>query len=147
MSPTEETPTARSAPVALVTGASRNIGRAIARALARDGFHVACFARSADDLAETVKLIEQDGGTATSHPGDATNEGDLRSVVGAISAAHGGLDLLVNNAGIIHDTPSSDLDPADFRRVLEVNLVAYFTLAAASHGLLRNSPRRLELKG
>jgi len=127
-------------PVAIVTGASRNIGRAIAVSLAQDGYFVACFARNADDLRETVQLITQQGGAAAAFPGDAANEDDLRNLVAGVVDSVGRIDVLVNNAGIIHDTPSKDLAPSEFRAVLEVNLVAYFALASASYPYLSRSP-------
>jgi len=87
--------------VAIVTGAGRGIGRAIAQALAAASAKVAVAARSEKELAETVALIEADGGTAAAFPADVTNASAISSAFAEIERALGPVDLLVNNAGII----------------------------------------------
>jgi NAD(P)-dependent dehydrogenase (short-subunit alcohol dehydrogenase family) len=85
--------------VALITGASKGIGRVMSRMFAREGAAVVCAARSRALVEETAALIEADGGRAIAAPGDAGAEADVRRVVGAAVAAFGKLDTLVNNAG------------------------------------------------
>lgn len=85
--------------VALITGASKGIGRVMSRLFAREGAAVVCAARSRDLVKETVALIEGDGGRALAVTGDAATEGDVQKMVAAGVTAFGKLDVLVNNAG------------------------------------------------
>src|SRR5688500_19116601 len=90
--------------VALVTGASRGLGRAIAIALGANGAKVACVARDATKLAETVSAIQQAGGTAEAFACDVTKGESVSQVVEQVTEKWGKLDILVNNAGITKDT-------------------------------------------
>lgn len=123
--------------VALVTGASRGIGRAIAIALAEYDFSVACFARDKAKLDETVALIEAAGGKASVHTGDVSNDDDLQKLVDEVSALHGGIDVLVNNAGITEGAAAKNISPDRFREVLNVNLVAPWVLARAVQPVMK----------
>ena len=123
--------------VALVTGASRNIGRAIALTLAGDGYKVACFGRDAAALQETASLISKAGGEASIHVGDVTSDDALAEFVEEAREQHGGIDLVVNNAGTMHEASVDEVTPAMFRQTLDVNLVACYTLARAAHPDLR----------
>jgi len=124
--------------VALVTGASRNIGRSIARALAADGFEVACFGRDRAALDETAGLIRAAGGVASVHVGDVASDAALEGFVAAAVAQHGGIDVVVNNAGIMREAKASDVTPDQFRQVLDVNLVSCYVLARAAYPHLRD---------
>ena len=124
-------------PVALVTGASRNIGRAIAVAMAGEGYTVACFGRDRTSLEETARLVRSAGAVASVHLGDVARDDDVMAFVDAAVAAHGGINLVVNNAGILIEAETDDVTPAQFRQVLDVNLVAYYALARAAHPHLR----------
>lgn len=115
--------------VALVTGASRNIGRAIAQALAASGHEVACLGRDRAALEETAALITSAGGKASVVVGDAARNEDLHAAVQATVQAHGGLDVVINNAGALREARAESLSPADFAADLQVNLVAQFALA------------------
>ena len=84
--------------VCLVTGGGRGIGRAIALALAKAGAKVAVLARSRNELAETVGLIQADGGTAELFPADVTDADALADAVEKVERVLGPIDLLVNNA-------------------------------------------------
>lgn len=124
-------------PVALVTGASRNIGRAIAIALARTGHAVACFGRDQVALNETAALIRKIGSEASVHVGDAGSDTALEDFARGAAEAHGGIDVLVNNAGVMREVRIVDMPPAEFRKVVDVNLTAYYTLARAAYSELR----------
>jgi NAD(P)-dependent dehydrogenase (short-subunit alcohol dehydrogenase family) len=85
--------------VAIITGASKGIGRVMSRTFAREGACVVCAARSADLVKETADLIEKEGGRAIAVTGDAAREDDVRRLVEAAVQAFGLVDTLVNNAG------------------------------------------------
>ena len=85
--------------VALITGASKGIGRVMSRLFAKEGAAVVCAARSRDLVEETAALIKSDGGRAVAVTGDAATEADVRKMIAAGVTAFGKLDVLVNNAG------------------------------------------------
>jgi NAD(P)-dependent dehydrogenase (short-subunit alcohol dehydrogenase family) len=85
--------------VALITGASKGIGRVMSRLFAKEGAAVVCAARGRDLVEETAALITGDGGRAVAVTGDAATEGDVQKMVAAGVKAFGKLDVLVNNAG------------------------------------------------
>jgi NAD(P)-dependent dehydrogenase (short-subunit alcohol dehydrogenase family) len=110
--------------IAVVTGAGRGIGRAIAQTLASEGAHVAALARSKNELAETVALIEKSGGRARMHVVDVTDEPAIRSVFAEIERSHGRVDLLVNNAGAPGPFgPFWENDFSEWARTMNVNLL------------------------
>ncbi len=107
--------------VAVVTGASRGIGLAIARRFAAAGAHVAVVARSLDTsstfpgtLAETVRLIEDAGGSAFPVRADITQAADRARLIEAVQAELGPIDVLVNNAGTASYSPAADVSPEDY---------------------------------
>lgn len=110
--------------VALVTGASAGIGRAVARRLADLGLRVALTARRAERLAALAAEIEAAGGQALAVPADARDEAALLEVFAQIRAAWGGVDLLINNAGLGRVAPLATGSTADWRAMLEVNVLA-----------------------
>src|SRR5882672_12683513 len=85
--------------VAIVTGASKGIGRVMSRRFAREGARVVCAARSAALVEETAALIRNDGGDAIAVVADAGREQDVKAIVDAALGAFGKIDTLVNNAG------------------------------------------------
>jgi NAD(P)-dependent dehydrogenase (short-subunit alcohol dehydrogenase family) len=85
--------------VALITGASKGIGRVMSRLFAKEGAAVVCAARSRDLVEETVALVKKDGGRAVAVTGDAALEGDVQRIIAAGVKTFGKLDVLVNNAG------------------------------------------------
>ena len=117
--------------IALVTGASRGIGRAIATTLARQGATVVAAAR-ADNAAETVAAITAAGGRAEAVSIDVTDSAALEALPGTIVAKHGRLDILVNNAGITRDQLLMRMKRDDWDAVLATNLTAAFTLTQAA---------------
>lgn len=109
--------------VALVTGGGRGLGRAFALALAAAGSRVTVVARSADELAETVRLVEQQGGKARAFTADVTDAEAMERTFAAVERSLGGVDLLVNNAGVVAPLgPLIENDAAAWWRALEVNL-------------------------
>jgi len=118
--------------VAIVTGGGRGIGRAIALALARAGAAVAVVARSPDQLAETVSLIEEARGRAISVPADVTDERAIQHMVNEVERRLGPVDLLVNNAGILGPIgPVWDVDTDEWWRCMDINLRGPFLCAKA----------------
>ena len=85
--------------VAIITGASKGIGRVMSLQFAREGARVVCNARSAELVKETVRLVEKAGGSAIAVVGDAAQEADVKNLVAASVKAFGKIDTLVNNAG------------------------------------------------
>ena len=110
---------------ALITGASRGLGRALARELARDGWHLAIDARDADALSAAVQEI---GGNTTAIAGDVTDPAHRANLVRAVD---GGLDLLVNNASTLGPTPMprlADLPVTDLAAAFATNVLAPLAL-------------------
>jgi len=109
--------------VAVVTGGGRGIGRAIARSLASAGAAVAVLARSQDELAETVRLIEEAEGRARSFAADVTDPAAVRNAIRAVQESLGPVDVLVNNAGAVEPLgPFAENNVEDWWRTMEVNL-------------------------
>ncbi|EME66918.1 putative short-chain dehydrogenase [Rhodococcus ruber BKS 20-38] len=123
--------------VAVVTGAGRGIGRAIAAGLARRGAHVIVVDK--DDPADTIEGIRAEGGAADPYIADVSDEDQVTELADTVAGIHGGADILVNNAGIYPFVPIDDLDYATWRKVLAVNLDAQFLLAKALLSQLRRS--------
>lgn len=113
---------------ALVTGASRGVGRALAVALARSGRAVGLVARGADGLAETARACRSHGVDAHWVAADLTDPRASTEAVGRLQDALGSVDLLVNNAGRIESSPGFlwDADPEDWWSTVETNLLAPF---------------------
>jgi 3-oxoacyl-[acyl-carrier protein] reductase len=119
--------------VALVTGASRGIGRAIAEGLAREGAAVAVNYRSGKELAdEVVAGIEQSGGRAVAVGGDVSEYGDAETLVAQTVEQLGGLHILVNNAGVARDALIYNMDPGDWLDVMRVNFGGTFNCTKAA---------------
>ena len=135
--------------VALVTGASSGIGRAIAVAWARDGARVGCAARSAGGLAEVVAEIEKSGGTGLAIPTDVTDRAQVERMLERAVSALGGLDLLLINAGgnLERNLVGED-DPDGWLATVHLNLVgAYYTARAAIPHLKARGGGRILLMG
>jgi NAD(P)-dependent dehydrogenase (short-subunit alcohol dehydrogenase family) len=131
---------------ALVTGASRGIGQAIAVAFAQRGADVLVVARTTAGLAETVDLAKGAPGSVVPLTADLRSEESIEGAVAEAVSRLGGLDILVNNAADDHDSAIEDTDLATWQRVLELNLQSCFLLcraasehlAASGHGKVIN---------
>jgi len=124
--------------VAIVTGASQGLGRAIAADLARCGAKVACVARNAEKLSEVVTKIQETGGEAEAISCDVTDESSVDKVVDDVTEKWGKLDILVNNAGITRDTLLPRMSTAEWDDVINTNLRGAFLFArAASRVMMR----------
>jgi len=126
--------------LALVTGASRGIGAAIAEALAREGAHVILTARTAGGLEEVEGRIHEQGGSATIAPLDLTDGDSIARLGAAVRDRWGTLDLLVLNAAMLGTlTPVAQIDGKEFNRLLTLNLLAQQAMIATFDSMLRNS--------
>ena len=117
--------------IALVTGASQGIGRAIALDLAKHGATVALAARSFDKLESLATEITSAGGTAKPFPLDVTSEDSVKSCAKAVLADLGSCHILVNNAGITRDGLALRMKLPDFDDILRANLTSAFLLTQA----------------
>lgn len=128
-------------PVALVTGASRGIGAATAKALAAAGYHVLLTARTEGGLEATESAIHDAGGSATIAPFDITDGDAVDRLAQAVGGRWGKLDALVLNAAILGDLmPVSHVEPKDFEKLFRTNVTANYRLIRAFDLLLRASP-------
>ncbi len=127
--------------VALITGASRGIGAAVARAFAREGAHVILVSRTQGGLEAMDDLIRSEGGSATLVPLDVKDGPGIDRLGGAVMERWGRLDVLVGNAGILGTlTPLSHLKPKTMDDLLAVNVTANWRLIRSFEPLLRAAP-------
>ncbi|CAA7268621.1 unnamed protein product [Cyclocybe aegerita] len=114
--------------IALVTGASRGIGRSIALRLSRDGFKLALndLPSSKEVLEEVQSEIINNGGQAMTVPGDVSVEKDVESMVTNVAETYGGLDVMVANAGIATIVPLLESTTQQFERILSVNVIGVY---------------------
>lgn len=117
--------------VAIITGASRGIGRAIALALASQGAKVVASARNAEALAKLTAEIKSQGGDALAVVGDVAVEDDANNLVKQAVAAYGQVDVFINNAGITRDGLLLRMKNADWDAVLDTNLKGAFLCTRA----------------
>ncbi|MBI1737096.1 MAG: SDR family oxidoreductase [Candidatus Rokubacteria bacterium] len=133
--------------VAIVTGASRGLGRAMALALGEAGAAVALAARSKPDLDETARLVTATGGRALVVTTDVAVYAEVDTLVHATLDAFGRLDVVVNNSGIAKVGPFAEMAPEDWRLVIDVNLTGVFNgcRAAAPHLIRQGSGKIINL--
>jgi 3-oxoacyl-[acyl-carrier protein] reductase len=126
--------------VAIVTGAGRNIGRAIALALADGGSSILVNARSnRAEVEAVVREIESAGGKALAHIGDVADAKAVQAMADAAIKQFGGIDILVNNAALRREKPFAEMNYADWREILDVTLDGTFHCTKACLPALRQS--------
>jgi 3-oxoacyl-[acyl-carrier protein] reductase len=123
--------------VAVVTGAGRGAGRAIALRLAREGAAVALLARGVDQLRAVAGEIEASGGQALVTTADVADAEAVERAIAATEARFGGLDALINNAGISLAAPSAGYPLENWHRVLDTNLTGAFVCSRAAYAALK----------
>lgn len=116
---------------AIVTGAGSGIGRAIALRLAQDGHSVLANDLSLESAKAVAEEIKQSGGKAAFAAGDVSNEADVAAIVESAVSAHGPVGLLVNNAGIVHQSLLEDMQVQDFDRMFAVHVRGNFLMTRA----------------
>ncbi|WP_424019891.1 SDR family oxidoreductase [Halorientalis pallida] len=125
---------------AVVTGASAGIGRATAHALAREGANVVLAARSEDRLDDIAATVREEYDTAAlAVPTDVTDEDAVAALVDATVEEFGGLDVLVNNAGLARGGPIEDMTTEQYRTMMDTNVDGMFFAARAAIPYLRDS--------
>jgi 3-oxoacyl-[acyl-carrier protein] reductase len=148
MAPAETTDSGLAGKVALVTGGSRGIGRAIVERLAGDGVDVVFFYRdNAEAAREVVDAVTAAGGKAEAMQVDVADANAVTAAVDQFIADRGRVDVLVNNAGIVRDNLLALLDDADIRTVLDTNIGGVFnvTRAVVPHMISKRSGRIVNL--
>ncbi|PYN59830.1 MAG: 2-deoxy-D-gluconate 3-dehydrogenase [Candidatus Rokuibacteriota bacterium] len=127
--------------VAVVTGASRGLGRAIALALAEAGADVALAARAKRDLEDTGALVQRAGRRALVAPTDVASYAEVEALMGRAVRELGRLDIVVNNAGVAKVAPLAEMTPDDWRFMVDANLTGVFNgcRAAAPHLIAQKS--------
>ncbi|MGI5274109.1 SDR family NAD(P)-dependent oxidoreductase [Nonomuraea sp. CA-218870] len=136
---------AESRPVALVTGAARGLGAAIAARLAGDGFDVVLADLDADGAAATAQAVAdvaaKEGGTAVAAQADVTDDDSVARLLDEVGTRFGRLDALINNAGVIARAPAENFPTEGFMRELDVHLGGGMRCSRAAFPLLARSPR------
>lgn len=117
--------------VALVTGGAYGIGFSMAEALASAGAKIIFNVRSQANLEKALKSYEEKGIDVKGYICDVTKEDEVKEMVADIEASYGGVDILINNAGIIKRIPMLEMEAGEFREVVDIDLVAPFITAKA----------------
>jgi NAD(P)-dependent dehydrogenase (short-subunit alcohol dehydrogenase family) len=125
--------------IAIVTGASRGIGRAISIALARQGVTVVLAARDISKLKETAEIIDAAGGNSLIVTTDLLNEDSIKNLVHKTKDQFGQLDILINNAGVTHSAKLEDTTTEAWQQCMQVNATAPFILCRQAMPLLKKS--------
>ena len=131
--------------VAIITGAGKGIGKAVAIAYAKQGMSVCCIARTLSDIVSTVNEIKESGGNAMAISCDVTNYENVKEAMQKAYERYGGIDLVLVNAGTdTEKLPIDELDIAEWKRVMDVNLNgAFYTVKAAIPYLKRNGSGKI----
>jgi len=125
--------------VAIVTGASQGLGKAVAVALGMNGAKVVCLARNADKLQETVAAIEAAGGSAQAVSCDVTDRVAAAAAIENAHSEHGRIDILVNNAGITRDKLMRGMADEEWDDVIATNLTSCFICCRAVANIMRKA--------
>jgi 3-oxoacyl-[acyl-carrier protein] reductase len=144
MSPRRVGPPPLAGETAIVTGAGRGIGRAIALAFARAGATVVLAARTKEQIEKTLEEIRRAGGRGVAQPADVTRRSDVETIVRRAVDETGRIDVLVNNAGVFVSKALASLEEAEWDRVLGTNLKsAYLLIHAALPALMKAKRGRI----
>ena len=130
--------------VALVTGASRGIGCAIAKILSENGAHVVCVSRKVSDVQSVADEITAAGGAATAVACDISDSDNMSKLIKETVATHDHLDILVNNAGVTRDNLLVRMSEDDWNTVLNINLkAAFIAIKAATRTMMKQRNGRI----
>ncbi len=133
---------------ALVTGAGRGIGRAVALRLSAEGADVACVDLSEPSARDTVALMGSDAGRSTSFGLDVSDVDAVNRVANEITASLGSIDILVNSAGIVRSEPFLDVTPESWDRIIDINQRGTaFMMQAVARRMIERVPRHLQQSG
>jgi NAD(P)-dependent dehydrogenase (short-subunit alcohol dehydrogenase family) len=124
--------------VAIVTGASNGIGRAIAEMYAAEGAKTVLVARRAEVLEEVAAGIRKNGGEALPVPTDVTLEDQVQALFDKTVKTYGRLDIVVNNAGVATNKPTEDIDLKYWKDVMDINITAAFLCSRAAIRIMKN---------
>jgi NAD(P)-dependent dehydrogenase (short-subunit alcohol dehydrogenase family) len=124
--------------VAIVTGASNGIGRAIAEMYAANGAKTVLVARRAEVLEEVAAGIRKVGGEALPTPTDVTQEDQVAALFDKTVKAYGRLDIVVNNAGVATNQPTEDIELKYWKEVMDINITAAFLCSRAAIRIMKN---------
>ncbi len=131
---------------AIVTGASRGIGAALARRLASDGFRtIVNYASRPDEARQVVAAIAAAGGSATAVQADVVDPSEVKALFEAAEREYGAVDVLVNNAGILRMSPLSEASDEDYQRQVAINLTGSFNGMREGARRLRDGGRIINL--
>ena len=133
--------------VAVVTGGTHGLGMAMAEGLASAGAELAITSTTPSKLDEALAYYRSKGYSATGYLFDVTDEREAAQKVSLMLATHGKIDILVNNAGIIKRVPALEMDVADFRKVIDVDLTGPFIMSqlVGKHMIKRQSGKIINI--
>ncbi|MEG2763128.1 SDR family NAD(P)-dependent oxidoreductase, partial [Chryseobacterium sp.] len=133
--------------VAVVTGGTHGLGMAMAEGLASAGAELAITSTTPSKLDEALEYYRSKGYSATGYLFDVTDEREAAQKVALMLATHGKIDILVNNAGIIKRVPALEMDVADFRKVIDVDLTGPFIMSqlVGKHMIKRHSGKIINI--
>jgi NAD(P)-dependent dehydrogenase (short-subunit alcohol dehydrogenase family) len=123
--------------VAIVTGGTRGIGFAIARALLQQGAAVAVTGTDDGRVAAAAQQLEKEGGTVLGVRADVRQHGDVEALFARVSASFGGVDILINNAGVGAFRPVADMSVEEWQRTIDTNLTGVFYCCHAALPLMK----------
>ena len=130
--------------VAIVTGASRGIGRSVAQEISKSGAHVVCVSRSEDDLLKISKKLNDEGFSSSSFVCDVSNSNDFKKLIDDTVSKFNQVDILVNNAGITKDNLIMRMSESDWNTVIDVNLKGVFNgIKAVSSQMMKQKYGRI----
>ena len=130
--------------IAVVTGASRGIGKSMAITYAKAGAHVVCVSRTQDALKTVADAINADGGSASVSTCDVSDFNAFQNLIKATTDTHGSVDILVNNAGVTRDTLIMRMSEDDWNTVININLKGAFNgIKAVARTMMKQRSGRI----